>query len=282
MTDLRLWIINAVRWGVLLGAAIGVCFYPPTWGRLGVLLVSYVVGMLFVTVGYHRYFSHRAFKTGRLFQFLLAVGCCTTLQRGVIWWSAVHRHHHRYSDTAADLHSPRDGFRWAHVGWLKSPAALNMPLSSVKDLLSFPELRVLEKTYYLVALAFAGLLWAIGGGAAVVWGFLIRTVLCWQATYAVNSLAHRFGYRRFDTRDDSRNNVFLGIVGMGEGWHNNHHRYPASARNGFYRWEVDIAWWAIRALAAVGLVWDVITVPPRIMEEGKQIHSEPSVDGVAS
>lgn len=270
--SLRIAVIHAVRWTINLGAVGGALLVPPTAGNLLLLAGSYTLGMLFITVGYHRYFSHRAFKTSRAVQLVLALGCCTTLQRGPLWWAAVHRHHHRHADTDEDLHSPRGGLRWAHTGWLTAPAALDVSRAPVRALARYPELRALETLYVLPALAFAAALWAWGGAAAVVWGFVIRTALTWQATYTINSLAHRIGRRRYRTRDDSRNSLVLALITMGEGWHNNHHRYPAAARNGFFPGEIDVSWWVISLLARLGLVWDVIAVPPRVLEEGRQPH----------
>ncbi|MEZ4385362.1 MAG: acyl-CoA desaturase [Nannocystaceae bacterium] len=280
---LKIALIRAIR-GVVHGlAAVGLCVVPfDGWAAL-VLAVGYLVGMLGVTVGYHRYFSHLAFKTSRWFQLLLALAAISTLQRGVLWWAAVHRHHHRRSDRDDDLHSPRRGFWHAHVAWLDSPRVHAVDYAVVADFARFPELALLDRVYYLPALAWAIGCAALGGLVSwldpagepralqfVVYGFLVRTVLVWHATFAINSLAHMFGDRRYATGDDSRNSLLLALITLGEGWHNNHHRCPSAARNGFFAGEIDMSYAVIRALARLGLVWDVRPVPPHVLDEGRR------------
>jgi stearoyl-CoA desaturase (delta-9 desaturase) len=210
----------------------GIWFW--SWRGVTLALASYLVRMVIVTAGYHRYFSHRAFKTSRAFQFLLAVAAQTVGQRGVIWWASHHRWHHKQSDTPLDVHSPRQrGFWYAHLGWVLSSNWNETAPAMVKDLTRFPELRFLNRGVGEIApmvglgLAFLGLAFLVLGGVhAFVWGFLVSSVLVWHGSFAINSLAHVFGRRRYETPDDSRNSFLLALATTGEGWHNNHHRYP--------------------------------------------------------
>lgn len=279
----KIALIRTIRLTVHALALVGVLVVPFDRWALLVAGVGYVLSMLGVTVGYHRYFAHLAFKTSRWFQLVLALLAISTLQRGVLWWAAVHRHHHRRSDRDDDFHSPRHGFWHAHFSWLDSPRVHALGHGLVADLARFPELVLLDRIYYVPALlwglgcaALGGLVGALdpeGGPRALqffVYGFLVRTVLVWHATFAINSLAHVFGTRRYATDDDNRNSLLLGILALGEGWHNNHHRCPSAARNGFFPGEPDLSYAVIRGLAALGLVWDVRPVPRHILEEGRR------------
>ncbi|MCA9130350.1 MAG: acyl-CoA desaturase [Planctomycetales bacterium] len=260
-------------------------------GCLGLLWVSWSATCIALAIGmyllrafaltafYHRYFSHRAFKTSRWFQFCGALLGLTALQKGPLWWAAHHRHHHRQSDASHDVHSPiAHGFLWAHLGWIVSKSNSNVRLELIKDWLRFPELRWLERNSILVAAIFAGLVYGAGellsvlaanlsvdGPSLVVWVVFVSTVALYHATYSVNSIAHLFGQRRFPTRDNSRNNLFVALLTLGEGWHNNHHHYQSSARQGFVWWEIDISYYCLLLLAKLGLVWDVRTVPQHVM-----------------
>ncbi|HEY6098550.1 MAG TPA: acyl-CoA desaturase, partial [Anaeromyxobacter sp.] len=189
----------------------------------GAAALTYGLGMFFVTAGYHRYFSHRAFRTGRAFQLVLAVGAQATVQRGVLWWSGHHRGHHRNSDGPGDPHSPRLGLFWSHVGWFLGDRHEEAHTERVKDLARFPELVWLERWYWVPPAAIAAVLLAAGGPRLAVGGYALGLVALWHATFTINSLAHRFGTRRFETGDDSRNNAWLALLTFGEGWHNNHH-----------------------------------------------------------
>jgi stearoyl-CoA desaturase (delta-9 desaturase) len=246
-------------WGVHVAAIIGVVMLGWSWTGLALALALYVPRMFFVTAGNHRYFSHRSYRTSRAFQFVLALCSVSVGQRGVLWWASHHRRHHRLSDKPGDVHSPREGFWWAHMGWMLS--ALNhgteTDLNSVKDLARYPELRWLERFWMVPPVAVALLTLALGGGFGLVWGFFVCQVLFWHATFTINSLSHVFGTRRFETRDDSRNNFWLALLTFGEGWHNNHHSKPGRARQGMPWWEIDLTYYGLRLLAAVGLVWDL-------------------------
>jgi stearoyl-CoA desaturase (Delta-9 desaturase) len=246
-------------------------------------LALYVLRMFAVTGFYHRYFSHRAFKTSRVGQFIFAVLGASCVQRGPIWWAAHHRHHHAHSDQTADVHSPRQrGFIWSHLGWFLSRRHFTPDLSRVRDLLRYPELKLLDRYDILVPVALAVALWLTGAALEywapslgtdawqlLVWGFFISTVVCYHATYTINSLCHRFGKRRFATTDDSRNNLWLALLTFGEGWHNNHHHYPASARQGFYWWEIDLTFYGLKVLQALGIIWDLKPVPAEALQRSR-------------
>jgi len=235
---------------------------------LVLLAVTYSVRVFGITGGYHRYLAHRSFSTSRGFQFVLALLGASATQKGPLWWAGLHRRHHAYADRPGDVHSPNDGFWYAHQGWIFDPRWSHTPTRAVPDLARYPELVWLNRWHIVPPLALAGLCLAVGGLSGLVWGFCISTTLLWHATYTVNSLAHRWGSRRYDTPDTSRNNLWIALLTFGEGWHNNHHHYMASARQGFFWWEVDVTWYLLRALAAVGLIWDLRVPPARVREPG--------------
>ncbi len=274
-------------WGVHVAALAGVVLLGWSWSGVALALASYFVRMVVVTAGYHRYFAHRAFKTSRLFQFVLAVGAQSAAQRGVLWWASHHRWHHKYSDTPKDVHSARQrGFFHSHVGWVISPEWDKTDTTLVADLLKFPELRLLDRPGVhmlpttLLALAFL----LIGGAHALVWGYLVSTVLLWHGSFAINSLAHLWGTRRYATDDDSRNNWLLALLTTGEGWHNNHHHYQSSANQGFRWWEIDLTYYVLRGLAALGLVWDLRRPPREALDRSPSTNqpSERSSDKLAA
>lgn len=238
----------------------------------------YAVRMFAVTGFYHRYFSHRAFKTSRAMQLLFAVLGASAVQRGPLWWAAHHRHHHAHADRPSDAHSPRQrGFIFSHMGWFLTRANFPTKLELVPDLAKFRELAWLDRFDAAVPALLAVGLFASGEALAwlapelgtdglqlLVWGFVVSTVAVWHATFAINSLAHVVGRRRFATRDDSRNHFGLALLTFGEGWHNNHHRYPGAARQGFRWWEIDVTYYALRTLASLGLIWDLKQVPSHV------------------
>jgi len=237
-----------------------------SWGGVALALGSYFVRMVVVTAGYHRYFAHRSFKTSRAFQLLLAIATQSAGQKWVIWWASHHRWHHKHSDTPLDVHSARlRGFWYSHIGWVLSSNWTETDTTMVKDLARFPELRLLDSSLLELAPMFAlGLAFLLlGGPHAFVWGFLVSSVLVWHGSFAINSLAHLFGSRRYETSDDSRNSFLLALAMTGEGWHNNHHRYPTSARQGFRWWEVDLTYYVLWLLARLGIVWDLRGPPSR-------------------
>jgi stearoyl-CoA desaturase (Delta-9 desaturase) len=255
-----------------------------SWFAVGVCVFLYIARMFAITGGYHRYFSHRTYKTSRVFQFLLAYLGAMSAQKGPIWWASHHRHHHRFSDTPEDIHSPRvDGVWWAHVGWVMSSQYIDPREELVKDFTKYPELRLLDRFHLvapvslIVSLLLAGS-WLqqhypeLGTTALQLfaWGFCLSTTLLYHGTFSVNSLSHLFGNQRFVSGDDSRNNLFLALITLGEGWHNNHHRYPGSERQGFYWWEIDVSHYILTVLSWFGIVWDLRTPPERIYEEARE------------
>src|SRR5690606_29632554 len=226
-------------------------------------VVLYVVRMVGVTAGYHRYFSHRSFKTSRVGQFLLALLAQSSAQRGVLWWAAIHRPHHLHSDTELDVHSPRHhGFLYSHVGWIFARRNDEVDYSTVPDLTRYPELVWLERHPYIVAAALAVGCFLLAGWPGLVVGFFWSTVLLYHGTFMINSLAHVHGTQRYLTGDDSRNNWWLALITLGEGWHNNHHAYQRSTRQGFRWWEIDPTYYVLRVLSWFRIVWDLGEPPP--------------------
>jgi stearoyl-CoA desaturase (delta-9 desaturase) len=240
----------------------------------------FALRMFAVTAFYHRYFSHRAFRTSRVAQFAFALLAASAVQRGPLWWASHHRHHHAHSDRPADSHSAREhGFIWSHLGWFLARENFATRFALVPDLARYPELRWLDRLDSAVPALLAASLYLLGasmeqsapalgtsGVQLMVWGFCISTVALYHATFTINSLAHRFGARRYATRDDSRNNLWLALLTFGEGWHNNHHHYPGAARQGFYWWEIDVSYCGLRVLAALGVIWDLRPVSPAVRE----------------
>jgi stearoyl-CoA desaturase (delta-9 desaturase) len=241
---------------------------------IAVAAVSYLGRMWAITSGYHRYFSHRSFKTSRAFQFVLAFLGSTACQKGVLWWAAHHRHHHRHSDQEPDIHSPTlKGFLWAHLGWILCPKYQKTEYGKIQDFARYPELVWLNRNYLVPPLAVGALVWIVGGTAVFVWAGLVGTVFLWHGTFTINSLCHVFGRRRFATRDTSKNSLILALITSGEGWHNNHHYYPGSTRQGFYWWEIDPTYYSLKVLEWLGVVWEVRGVPERVLEKGRRLDA---------
>jgi stearoyl-CoA desaturase (delta-9 desaturase) len=258
-----------------------------SWAALATCAVLYIVRVGCVSAGFHRYFSHRSYKTTRIFQFVLAWIATSAVQKGPLWWAAQHRHHHAYSDTEADAHSPRRGFWWSHAGWFLSGRFNTTDFRLIPDFAVYPELRFLNDYHIIPPVVLAASVAAFGAQLQhhwpdlhtsalqmLIWGFLVSTVLGYHATYVVNSLAHVFGRRRFATRDDSRNNLLIALITFGEGWHNNHHYAPSSERQGFYWWEIDITHYVLTVLSWVGLVWDLNGPPQRVYTDQMSIDQE--------
>jgi stearoyl-CoA desaturase (delta-9 desaturase) len=267
---------------------LGVIWTGWSWTAVWVAVALYFFRIFAITAFYHRYFSHRTYRTSRAGQFIFAALANTAVQRGALWWAAVHRHHHRHSDEEPDVHSPSlRGFWWSHIGWMTSSRNFPTDYASIRDLAQYPELVFLNRFDLLVpALVGAGL-WGLGsllahvapalgtnGPQMFVWGFFISTVVLLHATLFINSLAHVVGTRRFKTGDDSRNNFALALITLGEGWHNNHHRHMASVRQGFFWWEIDVTYYLLRGLAWTGLIWDLKTVPASVYEEARRQRDE--------
>ena len=237
--------------------------------------VLYVVRMFAVTGGYHRYFSHKTYRTSRVFQFLLAFLAQTSAQRGALWWAAHHRHHHRYSDQPNDTHSmAQDGFWYSHVWWIFEHDNQETQLKYIPDLARFPELRFLDKYHLIPPILMGTVVFFTLGASGLFFGFFVSTVLLWHGTFTINSITHALGRRRFPTPDNSRNSWLLAIITLGEGWHNNHHHYCVSTRQGFYWYEYDITFYILKALSMVGLVWKLQPVPEKILAEGRALRGK--------
>jgi stearoyl-CoA desaturase (delta-9 desaturase) len=234
----------------------------------------YVVRMFFITGVYHRYFSHRSYKMGRVMQFLMAWGGSSAAQKGPLWWAAHHRIHHKMSDLEGDVHSPKDGLLWSHVSWILSNAHDETHLDKIKDFAKYPELVWLNK-YDLVSPIVLGVAtYLVGGWSMLLCGFFLSTALLYHGTFCINSLAHIWGKRRFVTTDTSRNSLLCALITLGEGWHNNHHYYQSSTNMGFYWWEVDFTYYVLKALSWVGLVSDLRKPPAHVLTKNLVVDNE--------
>ena len=268
----RLSVMASIPFFAVHVACFAAFFVTFHWYYPIVAIALYYMGMFFVTAGYHRYFSHRSFKTSRAFQFFLAFMAMTSSQKGVLWWAAHHRNHHRFSDTEEDIHSPSlRGFLWSHVGWILCSTYNNTEVDMIRDFHKFPELRFLNRYFLIPPVLFAVTMFLIGGWGLLVWGFFIRTVMLWHGSFTINSLSHVFGRRRYPTTDTSKNNWFLALVTMGEGWHNNHHHYMASVRQGFFWYEVDATYYTLKILSWFHIVWDLRMPPMEVLRATEAI-----------
>jgi len=270
---------------IILHAACLLVFFAG-WSPIAVFtaVALYFIRMFAITAFYHRYFSHKAFKTGRKRQFIFALLGATAVQRGALWWAAHHRVHHATSDKDTDQHSPkRHGLLWSHMGWFLSRENFVTRHNNIKDFAKYPELRFLDRYDILVPVIFAISLYLFGvilesyapqlgtnGLQMLVWGFFISTIVLYHGTFTINSLAHLIGKKVFPGNDDSRNNFWLALITLGEGWHNNHHYYPGSARQGFIWWEIDITYYGLKLMEKMGLIWDLRAVPERVLKKRKQ------------
>lgn len=260
-------------------ACIGVFFVGWSWLALSIAVFLYALRVFTLTGFYHRYFSHRSFKTWRIVQFIFAAIGCSSVQRGPLWWAAHHRHHHVHSDDPDDLHSPRQkGILWSHMGWFLTPRAERTNYKLIPDFAKYPELRFLDRFDLIVPIAMAIFLYLFGefvawgapesgvtGMQLLVWGFFVSTIAVYHVTYLVNSATHVIGTRRYETKDDSKNSLIVALLTFGEGWHNNHHYYPNSTRQGFFWWEIDITYYVLSFMSMLGLVWDLKPVPVRLL-----------------
>ena len=256
-------------------ACLGALWTGVSVKALVVCLVLYVVRMFGVTAGFHRYFSHRSFKTSRAGQFLLAWLAQSSAQRGAMWWAAVHRHHHLHSDTEDDAHSPRHrGFLYSHVGWVFDRRHAETETEAVPDLARYPEMRWLDRHALVPAVALGVACFLLGGWGMLVVGFFWSTVLLYHGTFFINSLAHVHGTQRYVTGDDSRNNWWLALITLGEGWHNNHHAYQRSTRQGFRWYEVDPTYYALKAMSWAGLVWELGEPPADVVANERRLGTK--------
>jgi stearoyl-CoA desaturase (delta-9 desaturase) len=253
---------------------IAVIWSGVSWQAITMCVVLYWLRMFAIGAGYHRYFSHRTYSTSRVSQFILAFLAQSSAQKSVLWWAAKHRHHHLNSDTEQDVHSPRHkGFMYSHVSWIFHRQHDATDLVKVSDFASYPELMWLHKFELLPAVLIAGLCFFIAGWPGLVVGFLWSTVLLYHATFCINSLAHVHGSKRYITGDDSRNNWLLALLTMGEGWHNNHHAYQSSARQGFFWWEIDATYYVLVALSWLGIVWDLKMPTTQVLRNEQRLGS---------
>jgi len=283
----RFDVSRSIPFIILHVGCLGVIWTGWSWAAVITAAVLYGVRMFAITGFYHRYFCHRAYLTSRVSQFFFALLGLTAVQRGPLWWASVHRHHHAHSDEESDAHSPvAKGFLWSHVGWLTSSKNFPTDYRLVRDLTKFPELIFLNRFDIIGPILLAVFLAVLGGllqtfapslgtnaWQMIVWGFFISTTLLFHGTCSVNSFAHTLGSKRFEDGDESRNSLILALITLGEGWHNNHHHYQSSARQGFYWWEIDLSYYVIRALGALGIVWGIRTVPARVYEKAASLRS---------
>jgi stearoyl-CoA desaturase (delta-9 desaturase) len=262
------WRDNAPFWAVHVAAAAGAVMVGWSWAAAAWLVGGYLIRMFAITAGYHRYFAHRTFKTSRAFQLVLALLALAAAQQGPLWWAGHHRRHHKHSDQPEDVHSPvQRGFWWSHVGWILGNRHHTTDTARIRDFARYPELRFLDRHDLAFAVGWGVVLDLIGGWTGLVWGHFVALVLAWHVTFCINSLAHVWGRRRYATQDASRNNALLGVLAMGEGWHNNHHHYQRSARQGFYWWELDLTYYVLKLLELVRIVHDVEGVPRHVRDQ---------------
>jgi stearoyl-CoA desaturase (delta-9 desaturase) len=251
-------------------AIFGAIWSGVTWQAVVLCAVLFFVRVWGITAGYHRYFAHRTYKTSRAFQFVLALLAQSSSQKGVLWWAAHHRVHHKLSDQPGDVHSPiQNSFYYAHVGWLFADTE-ETRWDKIRDFAKYPELRWLNKYWVVPPTVLAVSCFLIAGWPGLFIGFFLSTVLLWHNTFLINSLTHVWGKKRFDTTDESRNNMLTALLTLGEGWHNNHHYYQSSCRNGFYWWEIDVTYYVLKMLSWVGVVWDIRPVPEHVLQEGRR------------
>lgn len=247
-----------------------------SWVALFSLFCVYALNMFGISAGFHRYFSHRSYKTNRFFQFVLAWLGTSAAQRGPLWWAAHHRDHHRHSDQKEDIHSPiREAFWYSHFGWILCPENFATKHSRVRDLTKYPELRFLDRFYLVPPFVRASILFGLGsflasnypqlqtsGPQLLAWGFFAGTMISYHITFSINSFAHLFGSRSYETSDSSKNNWLLALLTFGEGWHNNHHQYPGLERHGHRWWEFDLTHSLLKILSSLGVVYDMRVQPP--------------------
>ena len=275
------WLTTLGTVALHVGAAGALILVRPRLVDVVIAVAFYLLGMFAITGGYHRYFSHRAYKTSRVFQGLLAFLGCFCTQKGALWWAATHRRHHRFSDRPNDPHSPHQhGFWHSHIVWTLTAEHEGYDPRSVRDLIRFPELRLLDRYCTLPLLGYIVLTAVLGGWRGVGWWYCVPTIAMMHGVLLINSVSHLWGHRRFETGDQSRNNPLLALITLGEGWHNNHHRYMASANQGFYWWQIDLTYYVLRLLQAVGVVWELRTPPPHVLAEGR-VPLRPVTPGVS-
>ncbi len=265
-TDERIIWQDTILFIVLHAVAIYTIGSQFEWRWVGLALASYYLRMFALSAGFHRYFSHRSYKTSRPFAFFLAfLGECS-LQKGALWWASHHRHHHRFSDQPQDVHSPlHKGFLWSHMGWILCDKYKSTNQALIRDFWAYPELVWLNNNTWLPVSVYISVLSGLFGVEGVLWGFVVATVFLWHGVFSINSLMHVWGKQAYNTGDNSKNSFLAALVVMGDGWHNNHHHYPVSVRHGFEWWQIDPSYYLLCLLERLGIVWDLKRpVPARI------------------
>jgi len=280
--------VRSIPFVILHLGCLGIFLVGWSWTAVLTGLTLYFVRMFAITGIYHRYFSHRTFKTSRPAQFVFALLGASATQRGPLWWAANHREHHRTSDTPADPHSPvHYSFFRSHMGWFMCNRFYATQYNRIQDFARFPELVWLNRYDKAVPLSLALLLYLCGFGLErtlpslgvtglqlLVWGFVLSTTALFHGTATINSLSHIYGSKRYDTGDESRNNFWLALITLGEGWHNNHHQHMGTVRQGFYWWEIDITYYILKTLSWLGIIWDLKPVPVRAYDRAEQLPSK--------
>ena len=263
--------LRCIPFLILHFGCLGVIYVGWSWFAVLTSIFFYLARMFAITGFYHRYFSHNCFKTSRTLQFLFAALGNSSVQRGPLWWAANHRHHHKFSDKEKDIHSPRQvGFWWSHMFWFTARCHFPVKTDLIKDYIKFPELRFIDRFDTIIPVLCAIFLFLSGnflesnypdfhtnGLQLLVWGFFISTVILFHATCATNSFAHMFGSKPFPTNDDSRNNLWVALLALGEGWHNNHHHTPSSVKQGLHWWQIDVTFYILNMMSWLGLIWDL-------------------------
>jgi stearoyl-CoA desaturase (Delta-9 desaturase) len=274
-----------IFWAVQASAVL-IFFVPFAWGLLALWAVSHFSRAVGLTLAFHRYFAHRAFQMNRATRFFWTLVGTAAMQKGPLWWAGHHVNHHRFADRDGDPHSPMvSGVYYAHIGWFLNDARhdrLEATNPVVRDFSAAPEIAFLDRYFFVPPLLLAVAMYLVGGFTWLVWGFCLPTMTLAHATFAINTVNHMFGSRRFDTIDESRNNPLTALLAAGEGWHNNHHRYQRAARNGFYWWEIDLTWYVIRAMALFGLAWDLHSVPDRVYAEARATKARRAAQPIPS
>jgi stearoyl-CoA desaturase (delta-9 desaturase) len=279
-------LIQITIFWVVQASALLIFFVPFRWEYVGLWAAAHFIRAVGLTLAFHRYYAHRAFKMNRVVRFVWTFIGTAAMQKGPLWWAGHHVNHHKFADREGDPHSPMvSGVYYAHIGWFLNDTKYDRVEATnpvIRDFAPVPEIAWLDRYFYVPPAIMAAALYLAGGASWLVWGFCLPTMTLAHATFAINTVNHMFGSRRFETVDESRNNPLTALFAVGEGWHNNHHRYQRAARNGFYWWEVDLTWYVIRAMEMVGLAWDVQPVPARIYEEARVVKSQRASQKVPS
>jgi stearoyl-CoA desaturase (delta-9 desaturase) len=279
-------VVQVTLFWIVQASALLVFAVPFRWAFVALWAMSHFARAIGLTLAFHRYFAHRAFKMNRVVRFVWAFIATAAMQKGPLWWAGHHVNHHKYADRAGDPHSPMvSGVYHAHIGWFLHDTKHDRVEATnpvLRDFGRVPEIAWLERYFFVPPLMLAVILFLAGGFPWLIWGFCLPTMTLAHATFAINTVNHLWGTRRFETVDESRNNPITALFAAGEGWHNNHHRYQRAARNGFYWWELDPTWYVIRAMAAVGLAWDLHAVPDRVYREARALRARRAAQAVPS